>query len=71
MTGGRGHGEAEARPTPLRPRGPTDEKGRPPKLLGPRLPAAPVRWRCVTPELEFPEWPQSLDAAVPRGEHQA
>ena len=47
---------------------PADEKGRPPELLlGPRLPAAPVRWRCVTPELGFPEWPEPLDAAVPRG----
>ena len=68
--GGRGHGEAEARPPiPLRPRGPTDEEGRPPELLGPRLSAAPVGWRCVTPEPEFLEWPESLDAAEPRGEH--
>jgi hypothetical protein len=49
---------------------PADEKGRPPELLlGPRLPAAPVGWRCVTPELGFPEWPEPLDAAVPRGGH--
>ena len=31
--------------------------------MGPRLLAAPLRWRCVTPEPEF------LGAAVPRGEH--
>ena len=50
---------------------PADDKGRPPELLGPRLPAAPMGWRRVTPELEFPEWPEPLDAAVPRGEYQA
>jgi hypothetical protein len=35
----------------------------PRELLGPRLPVAPLRWRCVTPEPEFP------GAAVPRGRH--
>ncbi len=50
---------------------PADEKGRSPKLLGPRLPAAPMRWRCVTPELGFLEWPEPLNVAEPRGEHQA
>ena len=50
---------------------PADDKGRPPELLGLPLPAAPMGWRCVTLELEFPEWPEPLDAAVPRGEYQA
>ncbi len=50
---------------------PADEKGWPRELLGPRLPTAPMRWRCVMPEPEFLEWPEPLDAAVPRGEHQA
>ncbi len=50
---------------------PADEKGRPPELLGPRLTAAPRGWRCVTPGLGFPAWREPLDAAVPRGGHQA
>ena len=33
----------------------------------PRLPAAPMKWLCVTPELELLEWLESLGAAVPRG----
>ena len=47
-----------------------DAEGLPPELLGPRLPAAPIGWWCVTPELGFLEWPEPLDAAVPRGGHQ-
>jgi hypothetical protein len=46
-----------------------DAEGPPPGLLGPRLPAAPMRRRCVTPELELLGWPGSLGAAVPRGGH--
>ncbi len=46
-----------------------DAEDPPRALLEARLPAAPLRWRCVTPELEFLEWPESLDAAVPRGGH--
>ena len=48
---------------------PADEKGRPPELPGPRLPAAPVGWRCLTPGLGFLEWPEPSDATVPRGGH--
>ncbi len=46
-----------------------DAQDSPQELREPRFPAAPVRWRCVTPELEFLEWPEFLDAAVPRGGH--
>jgi hypothetical protein len=48
-----------------------DAQDPPRELLEPRLPAAPVGWRCVAPKLELLEWPGSLDAAVPRGGHQA
>ena len=48
-----------------------DAEDPPPELLEPRLPAATMKWPCVTPELELLEWPESLGAAVPRGEHQA
>ena len=49
----------------------TTPRTRPRKLLEPRLPAAPMKWPCLTPEPELLEWLESLGAAVPRGEHQA
>ena len=48
-----------------------DAEDPPRELLEPRLPPAPMKWPCVTPELELLEWLESLGAAVPRGEHQA
>jgi len=41
----------------------------PRELLEPRSPIAPMRWLCVTPELELLEWLESLSAAVLRGGH--
>jgi hypothetical protein len=48
-----------------------DAEDPPRELLEPRLPAAPMKRLCVTPELDLLEWLESLGAAVPRGEHQA
>ena len=48
-----------------------DVEDPPREILEPCLPAAPMKWLCITPEPEFLEWPEPLDAAVPRGGHQA
>ncbi len=48
-----------------------DAEDPPRELLEPRLPAAPMKRRCVTPEPGLLEWLASLGAAVPRGERQA
>jgi len=44
-----------------------DAEDPPRELLGPRLPAAPVGWRCVTPGLEFLEWPSPWMPPYPVG----
>jgi hypothetical protein len=46
-----------------------DAEDPPLELREPRLPAAPMRWRYLTPELELVERLGFLGAAVARGGH--
>jgi hypothetical protein len=64
LTGGRGHGKVDARPDCV-----LGAEDPPRELLEPRSPIAPMRWLCVTPELELLEWLESLSVAVLRGRH--